>query len=94
MRRNTWLFTEDDERKIERDMRDQRVGASHYKIGRDQYANLLIDISRAGGVGDAISDAEVVEAYKMIDQDRGENRRIRNDLLSRLLRRWRNLKYA
>lgn len=93
-RRSTWLFSDDEEREIRSNMRNMRAGSTHYKIARDPYANLLIDISRAGGVGDLLSDAEVVEAYKMIDQDRGQNRRIRIDLLERLLRRWRNLKYA
>ena len=93
-RHTTWLFTDADERAIRDGIRNLRAGAGHYKVGRDPYAALLIDISRAGGVGDLLTDNEVVEAYKMIDQDRGENRRVRVDLLERLLRRWRNLKYA
>lgn len=93
-RHTSWLFTDADERAIRDGIGSQRAGANHYKVQRDMYAALLIDISKGGGVGDLLTDAEVVEAYKMIDQDRGENRRIRVDLLQRLLRRWRNIRYA
>lgn len=94
MKRDTWLLTDAEEREINSALRNLRVGAGHYKIARAPYAKLLVDIARAGGVGDLLTDAEVVEVYKMIDQDRGENRRVRVDLLDRLLRRWRNLKHA